>query len=297
MSHTLYPAQVGTQNFGGFRVNVNSITDSRPIPGAKVTISFTGEPGSTIEQLTTDSIGRTEEIELPAPAIDYSMEPTSTQPYSEYTVQIEAPGYLAIEVTGAQVFPDVTAIQPANMFPSPESLEAEGQSFVIPPNRLFGDFPPKIAEDEIKPINQTGEIVLSRVVIPEFVVVHDGPPRDKSAKDHYVRYRDYIKNVASSEIYATWPEASLYANVLAIQSFTLNRVYTEWYRNKGYNFTITNSTAYDQKWVPGRNVFDSISNVVDDIFTNFLSRPNVAQPILTQYCDGKQVSCPGWMTT
>ena len=74
--------------------------------------------------------------------------------------------------------------------------------------------------------------MLSRVVIPEFVVVHDGSPRDSTAKNYYVRYRDYIKNVASSEIYATWPQASIVANVLAIMSFTLNRVYTEWYRNK-----------------------------------------------------------------
>ncbi|MCH5268357.1 MAG: peptidoglycan-binding protein [Lachnospiraceae bacterium] len=130
---------------------------------------------------------------------------------------------------------------------------------------------------------------------PEYVIVHDGPPSDSSAKNHYVKYKDYIKNVASSEIYATWPEATIIANVLAIQSFTLNRVYTEWYRNKKYDFTITSSTAYDQKWIAGRNIYESISQVVDSIFTNFLARPNVTQPILTQYCDGKQVSCPNWM--
>lgn len=86
------------------------------------------------------------------------------------------------------------------------------------------------------------------------------------------------------------------ANILAIQSFTLNRVFTEWYRNKGYDFTITSSTAYDHKWIPNRNVFESISNVVDEIFSNYLSRPGVLQPILTQYCDGKNVTCPNWMS-
>ena len=79
-------------------------------------------------------------------------------------------------------------------------------------------------------------------------------------------------------------------------SFTLNRVYTEWYRNKGYDFTITSSTAFDHKWIPNRNIYDTISGVVDDIFANYLSRPNVRQPILTQYCDGRQVTCPNWMT-
>ena len=127
------------------------------------------------------------------------------------------------------------------------------------------------------------------------MVVHDGPPAS-SATNHYVRFRDYIKNVASSEIYATWPEQSIYANVFAILSFTLNRVYTEWYRNQGYNFTITSSTAYDHKWINGRNIFNNIGLIVDSVFTNYLSRPGVTQPILTQYCDGNRTSCPGWMT-
>ena len=107
---------------------------------------------------------------------------------------------------------------------------------------------------------------------------------------------DSIKNVASSELYATWPESTITANVLAIMSFTLNRVYTEWYRNKGYNFTITSSTAFDQKWISGRNVFRNISEIVDNIFTNFLSRPGISQPILTQYCDGQRVTCPEVMS-
>ena len=149
---------------------------------------------------------------------------------------------------------------------------------------------------QIKDIAETGEIVLSRVVVPETIIVHAGPPTDASAPNYYVPYRDYIKNVASSEIYATWPESTIIANVLAIMSFTLNRVYTEWYRNKGFDFTITSSTAYDHFFVYGRNIYESISRVVDTIFANYLSRPNVRQPILTQYCDGKRVSCPNWMS-
>ena len=102
---------------------------------------------------------------------------------------------------------------------------------VIPAHTLYAEYPPKIAESEIKPVSETGEIVLSRVVIPEFVIVHDGVPTDPTARDYYIRYRDYIKNVASSEIYSTWPEDTIRANVLAIMSFTLNRVYTEWCRD------------------------------------------------------------------
>ena len=131
--------------------------------------------------------------------------------------------------------------------------------------------------------------------IPETITVHLGTP-DSSAQNVTVSFPDYIKNVASSEIYPTWPENAIRANVYAQISYALNRVYTEWYRNQGYDFTITSSTAYDHKWIYGRNIFESISVVVDDIFDNYLSRPGVKQPILTQYCDGRKVRCPGWMT-
>ena len=159
------------------------------------------------------------------------------------------------------------------MKPADQSGE-ENQVFVIPAHTLYGDYPPKIAEAEIKPVMETGEIVLSRVVVPEYIVVHDGSPRDSTATNNYVKYKDYIKNVASSEIYATWPENTIRANVLAIMSFTLNRVYTEWYRNKKYDFTITSSTAFDHKWIYGRNIFDSISNIVDELFEN-LDKANI----------------------
>ena len=129
--------------------------------------------------------------------------------------------------------------------------------------------------------------------ISKYTVVHNGSPDDTTAGNYYVRYRDYIKNVVSSEIYATWPETAIYANTLAIMSFTLNRVYTEWYRNKGYNFTITSSTAYDQKWMRGRNYYENIGRIVDSIFNNYLSRPGVRQPIFTAYCDGRRVTCDG----
>lgn len=199
-----------------------------------------------------------------------------------------------MDISGAEILPDATAIQRAVMNPSTPQNTFE--DIVIPAHTLYGEYPPKIPEDEIKPMDTSGEIVLSRVVIPEYVVVHDGVPTNPSAKDYYVRYRDYIKNVASSEIYATWPADTIRANVLAIMSFTLNRVYTEWYRNKGYDFTITSSTAFDHKWMYGRNIFESISQIVDELFDNYLSRPGVRQPILTQYCDGERVQCPNWMT-
>ncbi len=292
---TSLQAAQDTPDTGYFRANVTAQGSARPISGAKVTISDINNPNNIIEELTTNEDGQTETITLQAPPLEYSMAPESSQPYSVYNVQIEAEGYEPQEISGAEILSGQTALQNAELLPVELTEPDTEELFVIPPHTLYGEYPPKIPEDEVKDVTQTGEIVLSRVVIPEFVIVHDGPPNDSSAKNYYVRYKDYIKNVASSEIYATWTEATIFANILAIQSITLNRVYTEWYRNKGKDFTITSSTAYDQKWMPGRNIFASISRAVDTIFSNYLSRPNIVQPLFTQYCDGKRVSCPTWM--
>ena len=280
---------------GGLQVTVLTEDGTRPVEDAVVRISYTGEPDRTVEEVRTDSSGQTPVLELKSPPLEYSMEPSEEQPYAEYTIQIQAEGFEREEIAGTEVLPDVLAQQPVRLrFQSRQSFDR----IVIGPHTLFAEYPPKNPEAEIKPVNETGEIVLSKVVIPEYVIVHNGPVGDQSAGNYYVRYKDYIKNVASSEIYATWPDDTIRANVLAIMSFTLNRVYTEWYRNKGYDFTITSSTAYDHKWIYGRNVFDSISRIVDELFENYLSRPDVRQPILTQYCDGQRVQCRdrGWMT-
>ena len=280
---------------GQLQIHVTTERGFFPIKDASIRLSYTGNPSEIIEELSTDISGQTAAVELPAPPLEYSMEPSEFQPYSEYTIQVNASGYRPINISGISVLPDKTSIQNVRMETATVENPLE-RNIVITANTLYGNFPPKIPEDEIKPMTESGEIVLSRVVIPEYVIVHDGPPSDSSANDYYVRYRDYIKNVASSEIYATWPDAALRANILAIMSFTLNRVYTEWYRNKGYDFTITSSTAFDHKFVYGRNIFSNISNIVDEMFNSYLSRPNVRQPILTQYCDGQRVSCPNWMT-
>ena len=292
----LFASVTSSDTEGLLDVNVTSEVNNRPIDGAQVQITRDSDPEQIIEQTTTNSLGQIPELTLPAPPVDYSMEPGANKPYAEYTIQINAEGFESEEVAGSEVLPQVLSSQPVML--AARSVSEEYQRIVIPPHTLFYEYPPKIEEAEIKPVNETGEIVLSKVVVPEYVIVHDGPVGDTSAENYYVRYKDYIKNVASSEIYATWPEDTIRANVLAIMSFTLNRVYTEWYRNKGKDYTITSSTAYDHKWIRGRNIFDSIDRIVDELFENYLSRPNVRQPILTQYCDGKQVQCRnrGWMT-
>ena len=281
---------------GNLNVIVTGADSYSPLSSATIEIANTGEPNRILESVNTDRNGQTGNIELSAPPREYSMEPTDNQPYSEYNVKISAPGYQEGLVSGVQIFSGENGLQSIVLQPSEQTPDYVYNPIVIGGHTLWEYYPPKIAEPEIKPLSESGEIVLSRVVVPETIVVHDGVPGDSTATDYYVPYIDYIKNVACCEIYSTWPESTIEANILAIMSFTLNRVYTEWYRNKGYNFTITSSTAYDHKWIYGKTIYENISQIADRLYNRYLARPNVKQPILTQYCDGKRVSCPNWMT-
>ncbi|MDV4150154.1 peptidoglycan-binding domain-containing protein [Clostridium sp. AL.422] len=297
-----------------------------PVENTKITIRPAGG-GDNIQEriLSTNSMGESEIIELEAPPLEYSQQPTGQVPYSMYDIRIEREGFQTILINGCQIFPDQLAIQQCNLIESsgiltrmennntqpnvtnPQSNEQNVQPnfqdgninevINIGPNVLNGNYPEKIPEEEDKPLPPpTSGVVLPRPVVPEFIVVHAGGPNNTSAPNYRVLYKDYIKNVASCEIYSTWPESTIRANVFAIISFTLNRIYTEWYRGKGKNFDITNSTAYDHAFTYGRNIFESISAVVDDIFATYIKRIGKKQPLLTQYCDGKNVTCPGWMT-
>lgn len=276
---------------GRLSVQVTSSVGFIPVKNAKISISRSQNPNTILEEVTTNDSGETEEITLSAPPMELSMEPSEVQPYADYNLTITAEGYQPVIIEGSEILSGENSIQPVSMNPIEEE-NIDPSDILIGDHTLFGNYPPKIPEDEIKPMDETGEVVLSRVVIPEYVIVHDGTP-SSNAPNYYVKYKDYIKNVVSSEIYATWPEDAIYANTFCILSVTLNRVYTEWYRGKGYNFTITTSTAYDQKFIYGRNIYENISRIVDSVFANYLSRPGVKQPIFTSYCDGNKANCTG----
>ena len=284
----MYHITQNDQCTGGLKVTVNDLL-SRPIKNATINIYENSDSGTPVYTLTTNVDGQTEPVALDAPNRALSMSPGVIIPYAQYNIVVTADGYLPVTINGINIFCEILSLQNVVL----ADIEGLQEVFNIGPNTLYGNYPDKIPEAEIKPITDTGEIVLNEVVIPEFIVVHDGLPNDPSAPDYYIRFTDYIKNVASSEIYPTWPEETIKANVLAIISFTLNRVYSEWYRNMGYNFTITSSTAYDHKWINNRNIFDTISVIVDEIFANYISRPGIKQPILTQYCDGRRTTCSG----
>jgi peptidoglycan hydrolase-like protein with peptidoglycan-binding domain len=267
-------------------------TEGKPVSGTEIRVKT--QDGRVLEEMTTDESGQTTEVALYAPPIEYSLEPDRPQPYSLYDVEVNAPGYGPVEIRGLQILPNEEAIQNVMLFPGDVS---QPRVISIPPNTLYGTFPVRIPEAEVKPLPPaTGLVVLPEVVIPEFIIVHDGIPSNASAPNYWTPFTDYIKNVASSEIYATWPDETLKANILAIISFTLNRVFTEWYRNQGHNFTITSSTTVDQKWIYGRNIFTEISQAVDEIFTYYITRPGIRQPLFTQYNDGRRTNNPGWLS-
>ena len=292
---------------GFLTISVINASTNRPIPNATINIYGMNDQqentGIVLQNLITDESGQVRNLTLSAPNIEYSLEPSNVKPYSEYIIEAIADGFETVLINGTQILPVVEALQNIPMGSSStrkkkSKTRQNGIVYDIPDHTLWGDYPPKIPESSLKPLSApTGFVVLDEPVVPEFIVVHDGLPEDTSAQNYWVPFRDYIKNVASSEIYSTWPDQTIYANVIAIISFTLNRVFTEWYRNKGYSFTITSSTAYDHKYIHNRNIFDHISVIVDDVFNTYIKgRPTASQPLLTHYCDGKKSQCPDQMT-
>lgn len=164
----LKSAQTENIDQGQLQINVTANVGLIPIQNANISISYTGEPNSTLETLTTDSSGQTDAVSLNTPPLEYSLTPNSPMPYSEYTLTVTAPGYESVTVSGVEVLPDVTAVQNIEMIPTEISRE-DSETITIPDHTLYGDYPPKIPEDEIKPMDESGEIVLSRVVIPSDV--------------------------------------------------------------------------------------------------------------------------------
>lgn len=290
MSNGVTPQDYNTSGgLGYLQVNIYLQGLGNPTQGATVRV-LNSDTKAVVSESQTDAQGQAKSIELITPPLEYSMQYGSPRPFNQYDVQVIYPNYQEASILNVQVFPGQTAIQNVFLMPSYDTVS-------IPYPTLWGDYPPKIPEAEVKRLPfPTGQIVLPEPVVPSLITVHEGLPEDTSARNYTVTFRDYIKNVASSEIYSTWPREAIRANVLAIQSFTLNRVYTEWYRGKGYGFTITNSTAYDQFFVFGRNIFREISEIVDEIFTSYISRNDMVQPLFTQYCDGKRINCPGWLS-
>lgn len=257
-------------------VNVYSDTIANPVPNAMVTVSKNGV--NLITEMT-DEDGKTPPITLQTVDKSYSLEEQhEVRPYETYDVLVTALGLTPTKIEGVQIFDGVTSIQ--NIYLTSIDENQGEDTSTITPNTLWQEYPQNITEEQEEEINPN---VLSEVVIPANIIVHDGIPSNSSAPNYTVPFIDYIKNVASSEIYSTWPEETIKANVLAIISYTLNRIFTEWYRSRGYDFTITSTTSYDQKYTVNGTIFEPISRVVDEIFTNYIRQGYRVEPLLAHY--------------
>ena len=271
---------------GSLIIQARTAGDALPLSGVLVRIRDLN--GTVLYDLITDESGETEQIFLEAADRSLSLDPDYTgTPYSMYDLEAEADGFDIFRITDVQIFDGENAIQPITMIPMLESQTVPALHEIT-----IG----KHAVEMTEPRDQQGPLIEPRVfrqvIIPNPITVHLGTPAS-SASNVQVSFPDYIKNVASSEIYPTWPQESLRANIYAIITFALNRVFTQWYRSRGYNFDITNSTAYDQYFVYGRTIYESISRIVDDIFNEYVRRQGQLAPFFTSFCNGTTSTCPG----
>ena len=288
--------------FGNLVVVLRTASNALPINNGSITVTNMQNETVFYEFLTAASSGisRIASLATPQKSLSLNSDTDTPLPYSLYNVIIRADGNYKTEIDGIQMFEGITTHLPVQLIPLPEGVTDPDREktlvIQIPEHTLRTDGPSSgsaptvtkaVNEDSIPAI-----IIGEGVFIPETVTVHLGAP-EEDAQNVTLPFIDYIKNVASSEIYPTWPQASLQANITAQISLALNRIYTEWYRSRGYDFDITNSTAFDQAFVYGRNIFDEISDVVDDIFNQYIVRPNTVSPLFASYCNGTTSTCAG----
>ncbi|MCH5269347.1 MAG: LysM peptidoglycan-binding domain-containing protein [Lachnospiraceae bacterium] len=271
---------------GYLLIQTRTAQSAIPVDGVRVTVL--DDEGNTLYRLTTDESGETRAVPLQTMDRSFSQNPDYLGiPYVSYGVLVEAEGFESASFTGIPIFDGETATLPVTLLPLQNAQPRQAIE-----NTAFG--PPAVTMTE--PRNQEGTSadarVLRQVVIPNPITVHLGAP-DASASNVEVSFSNYVKNVASCEIYPTWPASALRANIYAIMTFALNRVYTEWYRGRGYNFDITNNTAYDQYYVPGHPIYDSISRVVDELFGEYVRRQGQNAPYFTSFCNGTTATCQG----
>ena len=274
------------KNTGTLRIQTFAARQSAPMEG--VTVAVQGD-GFTLHRIT-DVTGSAADIPIEAPACTLSLdEDNTTRPYAIVSLTATKPGYRTVRIEGIQIFAgQITLAQPAMIPVTEEGKDIPDAPIVIPPHPLFAGSGGSGAQ----PVENCVPRVLDKVIIPKNITVHLGKPA-ASARNVTVSFRDYIANVASSEVYPTWPEQALRANIHCQISLALNRIYTEWYPSKGYTFNITNSTSYDQYYVHGRTVFDVMVRITDDIFNTYLRKRGTVNPYYSEYCDGKSVTCPG----
>lgn len=311
---------------GYLKVQVHTGDDALPVKDCEVIVK--NGNGNIVKKMITDADGDTETIGFSAPDKEHTLNSSDQGPYySSYEVDVSHPGFGDVIVKNIKIYDTITSILPVNLIPLPTDVKEDMEIVDVPPptillpiprgqemmepyesreyysrdNVVFIGIPSYLGNPMNPPENsmqyqwsrQAGEpFGMREVVIPDYITVHLGTP-SSSANNVRVKFTEYLKNVASSEIYPTWPQAALEANIYAQISFALNRVFTEWYRSRGYNFDITSSPAVDQSFTYGREIYSTISLIVDRIFNSFVRRQGRLEPFFTQYCNGTTSTCAG----
>jgi len=304
---------------GKLNVHVTTASEMYPIQDAKVVIKDKG--GRILFEQTTDADGMTGYVDLyaPDPQLTYKPETAETS-FSTYNICITASGFHAVEVHDVEILGGLNTTLPVSMHPVIDGRRKVGEflggpaTVIIPcrkerlvqtdhlsdtPNvGQLGDVTENVGENYddiyIPPpavllplqsgrVGSNTQIPLRRVFVPTYITVHLGVPTNTAARNVRVPFVEYIANVASSEIFATWPDASLRSNIHAIITFALNRLYTEWYRSRGFNFDITNTTQFDQMFVPGRNIFQNLMQISAQELARYVRRIGFANPLFTTY--------------
>lgn len=276
---------------GFIKVQLFSAKNIMPVIGAN--IYFIASEAVEFEDgkiLVTDECGISKTVTVNTPDRAVGENPAATDiPYATYDVYVRAKGFRDAAVEGVQVFPDEVTIQNIEMIPTKKkrAFMEEAEFTYIPPHQLLVLNPRDKVEGE-----KSGGAGNAALIIPESITVHLGAP-NSYAENITLSFPDYIKNVASSEIYPTWPEEALRANIYAEITFAINRVQNGWYKKLGYAFDITNCVAYDQAFVMGRNIYENISRIVDEIFNEYIQDKGEKAPILAACCSGTTVACKG----
>lgn len=303
---------------GTLKIMATTGNGTVPVEGASYAIL--DKNGTVLFNGITNENGESLVYTLNAPPRELSLTPNprgGQRPYAVYDIWIGKPGFATLNFIDVQIFDGEDSIEPVEMIPVLEGNDEE-YTYVIPPPIVALPTVTQGKEGTAETLGSIGtdqlangvglrtgapvtveaaitapERVSRQVIIPDYITVHLGTPANSSASNVRVRFIDYVKNVTSSEIYSTWPTNSIIANVHAIVSFALNRVYTEWYRARGYNFDITNSTTVDQAFVYGRTIYQNISQIVDSIFNVYARRAGFRNPYFTEFCNGTTTTCKG----
>ncbi len=268
---------------------IETTTADKALPVGNVEVIIKDEKGNVLYNLVTDENGITERVELNTIDIEASLDKNYTgKPYETYTVEVKSEEFMDKIIRGVQIFDTINSRLPVTMLPTINSKDAKNSMIIdLPENNLLNP-EQRIQEPAAMDIPK----ILPDVVIPNNIIVHLGAPNEE-AQNVEVPFIDYLKNVGSSELYATWPEDSLRANIHAQISFALNRLYTEKYRSEGKNFDITGLPAYDQAYYPENQIHESIEKIVDEIFNIYIRREGRKEPFISQFCNGTTSTCDG----